>query len=237
MARSLAIDLAQAGVWVVSGLARGIDTAVHEACLEWGGRTVAVLGSGLDRVWPSENRPLAKRIVQGQGALVSQFSMRAAPLKMHFPMRNAVISALSLGVVVVEGARDSGSMITAHEALDQGKEVFAVPGPADAPMSQGPLDLIAQGACLVRKGSDILRALGLEQKRRKKATGSGPEGFTAGSPAQRVWDALPSGRGLAWDEAAALSGLDPGAFAAAVTELELSGALRRLPGAGLSRGR
>jgi len=223
---------------VVSGLARGIDTEAHEACLEWGGKTVAVLGCGLDKVWPSENRPLARRIVEKQGGLVSQFSMGAAPLKMHFPMRNSVISALSLGVVVVEGARDSGSMITANEALEQGREVFAVPGPADAPLSQGPLDLIAQGARMVRNGADILRELGLEQKRSpKRKPADAPNPFAPGSPAHRLWAVLPDGRGLGLDEAGSLSGLDPAGLAVTVTELELAGALRRLSGAMLLRQR
>jgi DNA processing protein len=236
MARRLASELALAGVWVVSGLARGIDTEAHAACLEAGGATVAVLGSGLDKVWPGENKPLARRIVEQKGGLVSQFSMAAPPLKLHFPMRNWVISALSRGVVVVEGARDSGSMITANLALEQGREVFAVPGPADAPQSQGPLDLIRDGAKLVRGVEDILRELGLETKRpRARGRQAPPPGFEAGSPARRLWDCLPDGVGRSLDEAGRDSGLDAGALAAAVTELELAGAVRRLPGAQLER--
>lgn len=240
MARLLAAGLARAGVWVVSGLARGIDVEAHSACLDAGGRTVAVLGSGLDRVWPREHKPLARRIKEGQGALVSQFSMAAAPLKQHFPMRNGVVSALSLGVVVVEGARDSGSMITANLALEQGREVFAVPGPADAPMSQGPLALIDQGARLVRDSRDILRELGLEPKRRGARGAASPTAsgfaFQEGSPAQRLWACLEAeGGSKSLDEAARACGLDAGALAAAATELELAGALRRLPGGRIER--
>jgi DNA processing protein len=236
MARRLASDLAEAGVWVVSGLARGIDAEAHAACLDAGGATVAVLGSGLDKVWPGENKPLARRIVEHKGALLSQFSMGAPPLKMHFPMRNWVISALSLGVVVVEGARNSGSMITANLALEQGREVFAVPGPADAPQSQGPLDLIRDGAKLVRGVEDILRELGLEAKRTSPGGRRAPsQVFEAGSPARRLWDCLADGRSRSLDEAGRDSGLDAGALAAAVTELELRGAVRRLPGANLER--
>jgi len=133
-ARELASGLAKAGAWVVSGLALGIDAASHQACLDAGGRTVAVQGRGLGGIYPTANEALGKRIASGGGALVSQFSLQAPPLRHHFPMRNALISGLSQGVVVVEGERDSGSLITADRALDQGREVFAVPGPPTPPI-------------------------------------------------------------------------------------------------------
>lgn len=243
MARELSRELAKAGVWVVSGLALGIDTAAHQACLEAGGRTLAVLGRGLDDVYPQRNRGLAEAIVAQGGGLLSQFSMQAPPLPMHFPMRNAVVSGLSLGVVVVEGEADSGSLITADRALEQGREVFAVPGRADEPGAQGPIKLLQQGAKAVRDAQDVLEELGLVPVRRRSrsAVVALPEGPAALEPGLdpssapgRVWRALGAGaRGL--DQLGADAGLDPAALAAAVTELELLGAVRQLPGARLER--
>ncbi len=223
MARSLAEGLARAGVWVVSGLARGVDAEAHAACLAAGGRTVAVLGSGLDRVWPPENLGLARRILDGGGALVSQFPMDDPPLKWHFPARNAVISGLSLAVVVVEGARGSGSMITAREALDQGREVLAVPGLADDPLAQGPLDLLADGAGMARGAEDVLAALGLPAPRPARGAGPGepPEGL--GADALALWRALGAPGAPAAER---LAGMDAARLAAARTELELKGILR-----------
>jgi DNA processing protein len=162
MARALAAGLAQAGVWVVSGLAAGIDGEAHQACLDAGGLTLAVMGTGLDRVYPAEHAALADRIVAQGGGIASQFSCTAGGHKWNFPLRNAVVSGMSLGVVVVEGGRKSRALITAERALEQGREVFAVPGEADAPMAQGPLDLLEQGARLVRSASDVLLELGLD---------------------------------------------------------------------------
>jgi DNA processing protein len=246
MAREIAGGLARCGVCVVSGLAKGIDAEAHAACLEAGGATLAVLGTGLDRVWPPENRELARRIAHGGGALISQFSMGAPGLKMHFPMRNGVISGLSLGVVVVEGARRSGALITADRALEQGREVFAVPGPADAPMSQGPLDLLEQGARLVRGWRDVVDELGIKaapppEGAAAAAAGGRPgtppalRGLPEGSPPRRLWDSLPDRGGMALERAGESCGLDPAALAAAVTELELLGLIRQLPGARLER--
>lgn len=245
MARRLAQGLARAGVWIVSGLARGIDAEAHAACLEAGGKTLAVQGRGLGAVYPASNRGLGERI-PAQGALLSQFSLQTGSEPMHFPMRNAVISGLSRGVLVVEGESDSGSLITADFALEQGREVFAVPGPADAPMSQGPLDLIAQGARMVRSAEDMLDELGLLPPRprgRRQAVLPGLEAAEAAPPDPgldpasapgRLWGALSQGPcGL--DELGARCGLAAGELAAAMTELELIGAVRQLPGARLER--
>lgn len=159
MARSLARECAQAGLVVVSGLARGIDTEAHEAALDAGGVTWAVLGSGLDRIYPKENEDLAERLSRSGGAVLSEFPPDAGPLSNHFPRRNRVISGLSWGVIVVEGDLKSGALITARSALSQGREVFAVPGPVDSQMSEGPLDLIRQGAAMVRNLEDALREI------------------------------------------------------------------------------
>ncbi len=155
MAETLARELAQRGIAVVSGLARGIDTCAHAAALRAGGTTIAVLGSGVDRIYPSENLKLATELLV-QGALVSEYPMNTAPDAVHFPGRNRIISGLALGVVVVEAGEKSGALITADYALEQNREVFAVPGPAYAPKSKGPNGLIKQGAKLVEHVDDIL---------------------------------------------------------------------------------
>ncbi|HZE20534.1 MAG TPA: DNA-processing protein DprA, partial [Desulfobaccales bacterium] len=157
-ARRLAGALAAQGVTVVSGLARGIDTAAHQGALEMSGRTLAVLGCGLDVVYPPENRQLYEEI-PAQGALISEFSLGAPPEARNFPIRNRLISGLALGVVVIEAGIKSGTGITVRYALDQGREVFAVPGPIDSPTSAGPHRLIQDGAKLVQSVEDILQEL------------------------------------------------------------------------------
>jgi DNA processing protein len=155
MARSLAYDLAARGVTVVSGMAEGIDTAAHEGALEAGGRTIAVLGSGVDIVYPSSNAELMHRIIQ-QGAVVSCFEMGVKPSKGHFPYRNRIISGLAKGTLVVEAPMGSGSLITARNAAEQGREVFAVPGEAGSYNARGPHALIREGAKLVETAEDVL---------------------------------------------------------------------------------
>lgn len=158
MARELSLGLAEAGFTVVSGLARGIDTLAHETTLSAGMRTVAVLGSGLDWIYPPENVSLAQRVAR-QGCLISEFPLGVPPHATHFPRRNRIISALSLGTLVVEAGNDSGALITADYALDQGREVFAVPGAVHQPGCQGTHKLIQDGAHLVERAQDIIRLL------------------------------------------------------------------------------
>jgi DNA processing protein len=155
MARTLVREAAGRFV-IASGLARGIDTEAHRAALEAGGTTWAVLGSGLARLYPPENAPLARDIAAGGGCLISEFPLDAEPLPANFPRRNRVVAGLSWGTVVVEGRDRSGSLITARLAAAQGREVFAVPGPADSPLSEAPLRLISQGARMVRSMRDIV---------------------------------------------------------------------------------
>ncbi|MEI6560089.1 MAG: DNA-processing protein DprA [Rhodospirillaceae bacterium] len=155
-AQQLARDLATAGLVVVSGLARGIDTAAHQGALPGG--TVAVLAGGVDVIYPEENEPLYRRL-KAEGALIAECPVATQPQARHFPRRNRLISGLSLGVVVVEAAAKSGSLITARFALDQGREVLAVPGSPLDPRSEGPNALIRQGATLVQSAADILEAL------------------------------------------------------------------------------
>lgn len=158
IARRLAGELAARGLVVTSGLAQGVDAEAHRGALEAGGRTVAVLGSSLDRIYPPAHRSLAERIA-GQGALVSEFPFGTRPVPWNFPWRNRIISGLSLGVLVVEAADRSGSLITARLAADQGREVFAVPGSILNPLSAGCHRLLRDGAKLVERVEDVLEEL------------------------------------------------------------------------------
>lgn len=155
-AARLGRELAQRGVAVASGLARGVDTAAHRAAVESGGVTWAVLGTGLGAVYPPENRGLADSIVSAGGAVVSEFPLATRGLPANFPRRNRIISGLSLATVVVEGGFESGALITARFALDQGREVLAVPGPVDSPASRGPNYYIKNGAFPAESAEDIL---------------------------------------------------------------------------------
>ena len=157
-ARKLAFQLAQMGITIVSGLALGIDTAAHAGALEAKGRTIAVLGSGVDQVFPASNKKLAEEIILN-GAVVSEFSLGQMPETWTFPQRNRIISGLSVGVIMVEGHYDSGAMITAKLALEQGREVFAVPGNIGLDQTKGPHWLIKQGAKLVESVEDVLEEL------------------------------------------------------------------------------
>lgn len=154
-AKKLSYQLAYAGLTVYSGLARGIDTAAHQAALAAKGRTIAVLGSGLGKLYPHENELLAEKIV-ASGAVISEFPMNMAPSKQTFPKRNRIISGCSFGVLVVEAGAHSGALISAHQALEQGRSLYAVPGRIDQPMGLGSNRLIQQGAKLVIEAGDIL---------------------------------------------------------------------------------
>ncbi|MCB8945069.1 MAG: DNA-protecting protein DprA [Ardenticatenaceae bacterium] len=160
--RDLVLGLVRNGVTIVSGLARGIDAVAHKTALEAGGRTLAVLGSGLDCIYPSEHRSLAKQIMSGQGAVISEYGLGIQPEAKNFPPRNRIISGLSLGVLVVEAGERSGALITANFALEQGRDVFAVPGNINSVASQGPNRLIQDGAKLVTSVDDILDELNLQ---------------------------------------------------------------------------
>lgn len=158
IASELAFGLASVGVSIISGFARGIDTVAHLAALKAKGRTIAVLGSGIDVIYPKENRTLYSKIMDS-GCVISEFPLKTPPDKHNFPRRNRLISGLSLGVLVIEATASSGSLITAQYALDQNKEVFAVPGRIDSALSQGTNQLIKKGAKLVQKTEDILDEL------------------------------------------------------------------------------
>jgi DNA processing protein len=161
----IAADLARSGLVISSGMARGIDTAAHQGALEAGGGTVAVFGCGVDVVYPAENRKLASQLAE-KGLLLSEFPMGSPAYPQNFPVRNRIISGMSLGILVVEGAQYSGSSITARLALDQGREVFAVPGNVTSKVSWGPNLLIKQGAKLVQDYNDVVVELAPEVRRR-----------------------------------------------------------------------
>lgn len=165
MTHELTAGLVRHGVTIVSGLARGIDAIAHRTALELGGRTIAVLGSGLAQIYPPENRNIVKQILaQDQGAVISEYELNTKPQAKNFPPRNRIISGLSLGTIVVEGDVKSGAMITAKFALEQNREVFAVPGNVTSPASKGPNSLIQQGAKLVTSVEDVLEELDFVQK-------------------------------------------------------------------------
>lgn len=161
----LSADLANAGLTIVSGMARGIDTAAHQAALSVGGGTIAVFGCGVDLVYPAENRKLAASLAE-KGLVLSEFPMGAPPYPQNFPIRNRIVSGMSVGVLVVEGAQYSGSAITARLAMDQQREVFAVPGNITSKMSWGPNLLIKQGAKLVQEWNDVVEELSPGDRRR-----------------------------------------------------------------------
>ena len=156
--------LVLAGLTIVSGLARGIDAEAHLTAVRENGRTIAVLGGGLNNIFPPENRGLAAKIADGFGAVISEFPPEYPSLPGNFPARNRIISGLSLAVLVIEAAEDSGSLITARLALEQGREVFAVPGPITSSLSKGPIDLIKEGARAVFSPEEVLEELGLSNQ-------------------------------------------------------------------------
>ena len=167
--REIAAELAQTGVCVVSGLALGIDAAAHTGALDGGGRTVAVLGSALDKPYPQENEPLMRRILESGGSVVSEYAPGTPPSRYSFLQRNRIIAGMCLGTLVTEGPRRSGALNTATRTLENGREVFALPGNVDSPGAQLPNMLISEGARLVTGAADILSALVIEPKDAPKA--------------------------------------------------------------------
>jgi DNA processing protein len=220
VAADLGGDLAAAGLVVVSGMARGVDGAAHLGALATG-RTVAVLGCGADVVYPGEHATLATRIVE-RGAIVSEFPPGTSPQPHHFPLRNRLISGLSLGVVVVEASEDSGSLITARCALDQGRDVMAVPGPVTGGRNRGAHALLRDGARLVESAADVLDELGLGPAAASRVRPAGP--------GDAVLAALQPGEPVDLDEVASRTGLPAARVLSRLARLEVDGHVARVPG-------
>src|SRR5688572_28965553 len=220
-AYEIAFDLARAGVVVISGLARGVDSAAHRGALDGGGRTIAVLGTGIDKVYPAENTELSDRIA-ASGLLVTEFPPGASPEEWHFPRRNRIISGLSKAVVIVEAKEKSGSLITARLAADQGRDVMAVPGTIVGGRNRGANALLRDGAKLVESAVDILQELGMDASpaRRSPDNAGGLQvvEFTVDEIAEQL--KIPAGEALA-----------------RLLEWELAGEVRRLGSGRFSRSR
>lgn len=222
-ASRFARELAGAGFAVVSGLALGIDAAAHRGALA-AGRTLAVTGTGIDRVYPRQHADLCAEILAGGGALVTEFPPGTPPRAGNFPRRNRIISGLSLGVLVVEAALRSGSLITARQALDQGREVFAVPGSIHNPRARGCHQLIREGATLAETTADLVAQLGglLAFKDAEAMPAAATAGPPVGSEAERVLEAMGYDP-LAVDTLVERTGLDAARLTRVLVELELSG--------------
>jgi DNA processing protein len=223
-ASRLAADLTARGVTVVSGLARGVDSAAHRGALT-SGRTVAVLGSGVDYIYPPEHKPLAAEIAKG-GLIVSEYPPGTAPLPHHFPLRNRLISGLSLGVVVIEASEKSGSLITAGCALEQGREVMAVPGNVLSGRNRGGHALLKDGAKIVETADDIVEGLGwdpaADRTRLSEVSASGA--VVSADPVLRV---MAADQPYDLDMLASRSGLDARRLLPRLIELEFAGLVRR----------
>lgn len=228
MAQQMAADLALQKICIVSGLALGIDTAAHLGALSQQSVTVAFLGCGLDRIYPASNKQLAQRIIDQGGGLVSEYPLQTPPMAHHFPERNRLISGASMAAVVIEASEKSGSLITARMALEQGRDVYAVPGPASSEVSRGCHRLIQQGAGLVIDAQDLLAelpTLGVANVAQPSAQ-STPEILSGLSAvAALVLDQL-TGYGQDLDELAALTAQHPHETSLALVELELAGFVR-----------
>jgi DNA processing protein len=229
-AKKLSYQIAYAGLTVISGLARGIDTAAHQGALAAKGRTVAVIGSGLSKLYPPENRGLAEKICSGNGAVVSEFSMEIDPDRQTFPMRNRIISGWSHGVLVIEAGLNSGALITAAQALEQGRSVYAVPGQINAPSAMGSNRLIQEGAKLVMSASDILDDLQILLPETKPS----PEAAARPLPElsedeRRVFDAIESSE-TPIDRIAARCDLPSATVSSTLLRLELKHLVKQLPG-------
>lgn len=224
MARELARGIALAGYWVVSGMARGIDTEAHQGALDVGGLTVAVLGSGLEVIYPRENSRLFDRIA-ATGVVMSEFPPSTPPEPKNFPIRNRIISGLSRGVVVVEARARSGALITADLALEQGRDVFAVPGPVTSKTSQGTNNLIKQGAKLVSSVEDVLEEYQLVLRSQEVEATNPP----LGEKAVKVLELL-GPEPVHLDRLVAATAWQPGELATLLLQLEIQGIIEVLPG-------
>ncbi|HVI82182.1 MAG TPA: DNA-processing protein DprA [Chthoniobacterales bacterium] len=229
-AKKLAYQLAYAGLTVISGLARGIETVAHQGAIAAKGRTIAVIGSGLSKLYPPENKALAEKICNGNGAVVSEFSMEIEPDRQTFPIRNRIISGWSHGILVVEAGANSGALITASQALEQGRAVYAVPGHINAPSAIGSNRLIQQGAKLVMDASDILDDLQILLPETKPSSQAAARPLPLLSDEERrVYDAIEATE-TPIDEIATKCNLPSATVSSTLLALELKRLVKQLPG-------
>lgn len=223
----LVTGLVNAGVTIVSGLALGIDSVAHRVAIDSGGKTIAVLGGGIDKIYPPANQNLAEKILSsGRGVLVSEYPLSFPYLPQNFPNRNRIVSGLSLGVVVIEGAKKSGTLLTASSAALQGREVFAVPGPITSYTSAAPNFLLKNGAKLVETAEDILEELKIEERvMSQKSKRALPE-----TEDEKKIMALLTNEGLNIDSLVRISGLETGKILGTLTNMELKGIVKNIGG-------
>ena len=217
-------ELGNLGITIISGLARGVDTAAHRACLSVGGKTVAVLGNGLDTVYPAENTGLAAAIVKTGGAIISEYALGYPALPVNFAVRNRIVSGLSDAVIVIEGAEKSGTLLTAAHAAEQGKTVFAVPGQITSPLSAAPLFLLKNGAKMATETKDILDELDLQVKVDKEKI----ENMVPGSPQEAKLLEILVNEPLHLDELVRISGGKTAEISARLTIMEMKGLVKNL---------
>ncbi len=232
-AEKFANSLARAGVTIISGLARGIDAAAHQGALAGGGRTIAVMGTGVAEIYPPEHRELAEQVA-AHGAVLSEFKLHQTPHAGHFPQRNRIISGLSVAVVVIEAGRSSGALHTARHAMEQGREVLAVPGRIDSLASEGCHDLIRDGVTLIRHVDDILAAIGPLTKPVSLAADSGEivhslRELSLNEIERQVLNLIGADPTLQ-DEIISLSHMEPSRVLSTLTVLEMKRLIRRQPG-------
>lgn len=230
IAEKFAKELSEHGITIVSGLAMGIDSAAHKGAIKNKGKTIAVFGNSLEEVHPRSNQKLAEEILRSDGCLISEFPLGTKPDKWTFPRRNRIISGLSLGIIVVEGAQDSGALITAKFGLEQGKEVFAVPGSIETDKSKAPHSLIKDGAKLIENAQDIfdeLKHLLPATKEKRKSELKNFDALTSGE--KKVLDFL-SLEPLHIDEISEKTSIDIQSLSALLLDLELNGFIKQLPG-------
>jgi len=227
--RRLSNDLARRGLVVVSGMARGIDTAAHRGAIDGGGTTFAVLGSGLERVYPPENRPIFDKIAEN-GAVISEFSLKTGPDAFNFPARNRIISGMSLGAIIVEASKRSGSLITARLAAEQGREVFAVPGSIRSFKSSGTHGLIKDGAKLVEHAQDVLDELAYVLPQLPECSkAESPDAPPLSTEERKVYEIMGPYPTHIDDLVRKLS-MEPGKLASVLLNLELKGLVEQSPG-------
>lgn len=227
-AEKFAAELSDKGFTIISGMARGIDSYAHRGALKAGGRTIAVMGSGFNQIYPAENKELSEEIAQN-GAVISEFSMDTPPKKENFPCRNRIISGLSLGVLVVEAARNSGALITADFALEQGREVFALPGKVDSDTSFGTNELIKEGAKLVSSCDDILEELMLPAAVCQDEATKAEEPDLPDKNESRLYNLI-SSESVNLDELIGKTNLDISSISDILLRLQIKKLIKQLPG-------